>query len=728
MKSILSIIGQDFRSARNSVMTAVVIFGLTIVPLLFSSFNVLASWDPFSNTDELKIAVASTDEGYESDLLKLRVNLGDQVLSKLSTNDQIDWVITSEDDAIEGTESGEYYASIVLPPTFSADLLTFYVEGTDATKLALYTNEKKNALSTKITSQGADGVIDQINSTFTQTVSNVGFGLLTSLEDFLESDDVKDTIDRIESRIGDTASRLHSGAQTARAFNGLIDSSLPLVEGAGNIVNAAGEQLDDPTTDIGSGSSATENLSSTLRDTAASLGTGLRATSESYETVGNRIDELLGSADTTSTSAAQTYDTLALRVQQQADALRNLRTTLDQGIGAQLPDQARPGYDRVMTRLNSAVDKSQNLHDDFAQSARDIRSSNASAQDVRQGTTAAIAEAKNAVNDAATSYQENLRPQLTDLGSSLQTLGDDVTSVKEGLGRVGSSIADSPGSLSGSLGRASETTRALADRLDLRADQLTDLQGEVRMAGETGDLSRISDLIGSDPEALAAEIASPVAVDRQAVYPVASFGAGMAPLYTVLALWIGALLAAVMLNTGIAPGTIPARGYTRSQAYLGKFGLFASIGFAQSTLAVLGLLVFVEIGAVHPFYLFICGWTTSLVFMATTYTLVLTFGSVGKALSVLILVFQVSGAGGSYPLQLLPSWAENLSPWLPATHAINAMRAAIADIYRADMWIELGLLCLFVVPILFLGLTLRRVFEGNTQKMSEAIESTKVMS
>ena len=114
--------------------------------------------------------------------------------------------------------------------------------------------------------------------------------------------------------------------------------------------------------------------------------------------------------------------------------------------------------------------------------------------------------------------------------------------------------------------------------------------------------------------------------------------------------------------------------------------------------------------------------------MATTYTLVLTFGSVGKALSVLILVLQVSGAGGSYPLQLLPSWAENLSPWLPATHAINAMRAAIAGIYRADMWIELGLLCLFVVPILFLGLALRRLFEGNTQKMSEAIESTKVMS
>ena len=64
----------------------------------------------------------------------------------------------------------------------------------------------------------------------------------------------------------------------------------------------------------------------------------------------------------------------------------------------------------------------------------------------------------------------------------------------------------------------------------------------------------------------------------------------------------------------------------------------------------------------------------------------------------------------------------------PPLRQARADGAAIAGIYRADMWIELGLLCLFVVPILFLGLALRRLFEGNTQKMSEAIESTKVMS
>ena len=173
MKNILTILRDDLHAIRTNVMTAVIIFGLAIIPLLFTSFNVLASWDPFANTNQLKIAVASEDEGHESDLASLKLNLGDEVLSQLSRNHEIDWVITDSADAVEGTKSGEYYAGIVLPKDFSADLLTFYVEGTEPSKLNLYTNEKKNALSTIITQKSADGVIQKINESFTRVVSNL---------------------------------------------------------------------------------------------------------------------------------------------------------------------------------------------------------------------------------------------------------------------------------------------------------------------------------------------------------------------------------------------------------------------------------------------------------------------------------------------------------------------------------------------------------------------------
>lgn len=168
----------------------------------------------------------------------------------------------------------------------------------------------------------------------------------------------------------------------------------------------------------------------------------------------------------------------------------------------------------------------------------------------------------------------------------------------------------------------------------------------------------------------------------------------MTPLYLTLALWIGAVLTSVLLRTGVpekkrdgkssgeaedtadgeaggeadvkadsdadsdtevnatAPGQNDASDevteYTRSQAFFGRFAIFACIGLAQSTLAVLGLIFFVQIDAAHPILLLVCGWVTSLVFMLIVYTLVLSFGSAGKAISVLLLVFQVSGAGGAY--------------------------------------------------------------------------------
>ncbi|WP_420098396.1 YhgE/Pip family protein [Corynebacterium sp.] len=773
MKKAMNILRSDLRGVKNNVMTAVVVFSLVVIPLLFSTFNVLASWNPFGNTDQLKIAVASADEGHESDLASLRINLGDQVLSQLSRNDQIDWVVTGEDKAIEGTKAGDYYAAIVLPPSFSTDMLTFYVEGTEPSKLELYTNEKKNALSTVITTQGADGMISEINETFTRTLSSVGLGLVSSLDDYLEQDDTQAAIQRIESRVENVSTRLHSGAQSVRSLTGLVDSSIPLVQGADSIISAAGDQFDDPSTSIGGGSGAATDLDSTLRNATDSLETALQATGDSYGAVSDRLGELFDSANATSDSTASTFNTLANRVQQQVDFFQSLRDNLESNVSGALPDVAQPGYERVLARLDAAIDRSTDLQNSFAQTAEDISSGNGSAQSSRQESQDAISQARAAVNDAVTSYREDLKPQLSELGTTLDSLGNNISSVREDLSDIRSSTSDSPGSVQDALSRTRDATAGIADKLDEHAERFSDLQDALSTAGDTGDFSRLAEVVGSDPEALASQLAAPIDVKREPVFPVASFGVGMTPLYLTLALWIGAVLTSVLVRTGVpekkrdgknsekagdtadgaadgeADLAAPASGqndasdnsdasgasgasdevteYTRTQAYFGRFAIFACIGLAQSTLAVLGLIFFVQIEAAHPLLLLVCGWVTSLVFMLIVYTLVLSFGSAGKAISVLLLVFQVSGAGGAYPLPLLPGWFQNISPWLPATHAIDAMRAAIAGVYQGDLWIELGLLLLFAVPMLILGLVLRGLLDGYNRKTTEAIESTKIM-
>ena len=96
MKNIWAIFKGDVNRIRKNVIAMIVIFGVTVVPCLYAWFNIAASWNPYENTGELKVAVASVDEGYEGDLISVNLNLGDQIISTLHENTQLNWVFTSK--------------------------------------------------------------------------------------------------------------------------------------------------------------------------------------------------------------------------------------------------------------------------------------------------------------------------------------------------------------------------------------------------------------------------------------------------------------------------------------------------------------------------------------------------------------------------------------------------------------------------------------------------------
>ena len=170
-------------------MSIIITLGLVLVPSLFAWYNIIACWNVFDNTGNLTVAVANTDEGYQSDLIPLRINIGDQVVSALRANDQIDWQFTDENDAIDGAKSGRYYAAVVIPKSFSRDMLTFYTGDAGHADIVYYANEKKSAIAPKITDQGADSVSYQVNAVFAQTLSEVSLSLAESLSSFADEDD-----------------------------------------------------------------------------------------------------------------------------------------------------------------------------------------------------------------------------------------------------------------------------------------------------------------------------------------------------------------------------------------------------------------------------------------------------------------------------------------------------------------------------------------------------------
>ena len=728
MRNILDLTRRDVRHATRNVMASIVLFGLVIIPSLFTWFNVIASWDPFANTSNLKVAVASTDTGYESDLMPIRINVGDQVLSKLRANDDLDWVITSKEDAIDGTKSGAYYAAIVLPPSFSTDMMTFYADGAERTSIDYFTNQKKNALAPKITDQGAEGVSSQISEAFTVTLGDVALGLITSVSDYLGDADTQAALTRIEARVGSIGTQLRSGARTADTLTTLLDSSIPLVQGAEALTTTAGSAFSDTSHAVGGGVAAADDLKSALHGATEALSNALAATAGSYDVVGTRVDELLANADQTSASQAQLLTTLADSVQQQIDQTTALRTKLETEVGPGLPESGQAALSRVLAKLDDSIAKQESVRDRLTQSAQDIVDGNASAQQSREAIAASIAEAKAAVTEAQGAYTDGLKPQLDRLAATLATIGTDVDSIRADLAAAKERLSGSGGSVISGLDTAREATQKLSKSLTDAADKFSDLQGVLAKAADTGDLSELSEIIGSDPSVLATSLAEPIRVDRTAVFPVTSFGVGMAPLYTVLALWVGALLMTVTIRVDVNQQTLPDRPeLTPTQKYLGRYGIFALVGLAQSTLLTLGLILFVQIQPAHPLLLVLAGWVISLVFTLIIYTFVVAFGNAGKALAVLLLVIQISGSGGAYPLQLLPAWFQNISPFLPATYAIEALRAAVAGMYAADFWIALGTLALFVLPALLLGIVLRRPMISFNRGLSEALESTKLM-
>ena len=244
----------------------------------------------------------------------------------------------------------------------------------------------------------------------------------------------------------------------------------------------------------------------------------------------------------------------------------------------------------------------------------------------------------------------------------------------------------------------------------------------------SGDLDRVRELIGSDPAALADALAAPVALDRQAVYHIKNYGSAMAPFYTTLSIWVAGIVLAAMLKANVDEADVKALGNPRlHELYLGRYAFFALLAFAQATLVCAGDLLFFGIQCEHPFQFMLVGWLAGFVFSNTIYTLTVSFGDIGKAIAVVLLVMQVAGSGGTFPIEMTADFFQAVYPFLPFTHAINAMHAAMAGAYGMEFWIELGTLSLYLIPSLALGLVFRRPVIRANRWIIEKLEETKLM-
>ena len=728
MSKVFRLFAGDVRRMFSNIVSIIIVIGLTAIPAVFTWFNVAASWDPFSATGNLKFAVASEDEGYTSDLMPMKITVGDTVLSALRANSQLDWTFTSVDQAIDGTKSGEYYAAVVIPKDFSRNMMTFFTDDAQHATIVYYQNDKKNALAPKVTGQGADEVSAQVNQIFAQTIGNVALSLAKGLVTQLSQPEAQQRLTAFNANVASIADDLDSLSSTIDAYDGLLDASGTLLTSSTSLLAQASGAATGITEGADSAKSSAGDVAGALSGTAGTLSKALDSSAQSFGAVGTSIDQLYQNAGKQADDTATAIRNQASNVDAQIKEYQALRASLATLIG-KLDPAAQTAAQPLLDKLDLSVERLEALRDGLNAGADAVASGKATADQSRQDVKDLADRAVQSVNDLKTTYADSLKPQLDDLAATVTDAAGKLAGTSGNLGSAMADLTDAAGSASTAVTDMRTTLGDVKTKLSDASKAMRDFSDKLGTALSSGDMTQVKDLLsGADPEALATTLSSPVQLNRRPVFPVANFGSAMAPFYSVLSLWVGALLTAITLKPTVSRKVRRELGEpSAGQMYLGHFGIFGLIGFLQSTFLNGGSLLFMHVQSVHPWAYMLSGWVTSLTFMLIVYTLLASFGNVGKALGVILLIVQVSGANGAYPLQVLPALFQRVSPFLPATHAIRAFRSSIAGIYQGDLWQALGALLLFIPPMLLLGLVLRKpLIRFNTWYVAK-VESTKLL-
>lgn len=689
MREMLRIFRDDLRRMGSNTITLLVVIGLVVIPSLFSWYNLLACWDVFENTGHLKVAVANDDEGYQSDLVPLKVQMGDQVVSTLRANDQMDWVFCDSAEAIDGARSGRYYAAVVIPESFSRDMMSVFSASAEQAPLVYYTNEKVNAIAPKMTDIGAGTISAQVNTVFEQTLSEIALNVASSLLDYADRADADGRLGTLTRHIAETGGQLQQGAQVLDAYREVLQTAEALVADGSSLLDQVQQQSSQAEGSYDRARQTAEEALDACGEASRKLGSALADAGEDAQETRKALDDVYDDGHEVAQSAMGVLDSLAKMLE-----------------GNGLPDAA--------AEVRAARDRVQSADSEMAAE--------------RAGALGDIDAAAGNLSAAEDDYRTEVEPQM-------QALMDAMADARDAVGRTADALAPVAGSLSGAgdglrtkLQDGSATLGDTAGKLKASGEELEGLADRMAGALASGDRDELRSIIGSDPREFAESIAAPIALERIAIYPVSNFGSAMAPLYTTLALWIGALLIMVALRPQPCPEALRELGGPGlRRVFFGRFLTVGLISLLQSTVLALGNLLFIGVQAQHPWLYLVCFWVAGLVFAFIIYTLVALFANLGKALGVILLVVQISGGGGSYPLALLPQPVQEVSPFLPITHAVEAMRAAMFGVYANDFWTSIGALLMFTVPLLVLVMALIGPLKRFVPRFVERIEASKVM-
>ena len=735
MKNIWKIFTGDLKKLVKQPFALVIIIGLCVIPSLYAWFNIFANWDPYANTGGIPVAVVSLDKDYTRKDGSV-VNMGESVLESLHSNTSVKWVfLDTEEEAQEGVEAGKYYAAIVITDKFTYSMYNVFSDDFENPSLIYYQNQKSNAIATKITDTVAGTLQNTINETFIKVAATTIFEEGNSVSDQMQGDSYVEEFCADLEELNDNLKEYSAMIDTFRAGNDRLEAAITHVNYEIPVMQ---KKLDATTASLNQSSQNLSSTRDTLSNFSTNVDTSMSTIQTSLEDMKKILDQSKLADDTaqmtkdlnkvardTNTLNGQVNNLLAALIEQRVQgSVSGGDASTGSGSGntaaTDAAIEALKAMQKELDMMNTVIGSVLESTDEQAAEKAKVNVNNA-----MNNLKNVIDSCENSVSNMQGIYKNNLVPQmqkvLTNMSDSLNqvtTLVNTLSNTVQNIGVVMEGVGDAVDGTSESLGQIQSVVDGISQKL-------TDLTEQLEGASEEEMMDILVRFLGGDPDSLGAYFASPVTMETIAMYPVATYGSAMTPFYSTLAIWVGSTILVALVKVKASPKNL--KNVQSYQLYFGRYLLFLLLAQIQAAIIVAGDLWLLKVNIVEPGLFFLAASFTATAFSLLIYSLTLAFGDVGKAVCVIVMVLQIAGSSGTFPIELLPDIYQKIYIFFPFPYAITAMREALAGMYGTAYMAALAKLILFMLEGLLIGLVIRIPFVKLNHFVEERMEDTELM-
>ena len=700
MKRAFEIFRRDVNRLSHNMVAMIVTIGVCLIPSLYAWFNIAANYDPYANTGNIKIAVANADKGTENELIG-ELNVGEEIVQNLKKNDSLGWKFTDEKKAVQGVKSGKYYAAIVIPEDFSSSFVSILSGDMKQPQFEYYLNEKKNAIAPKVTGTGASTIQEQVNEEFIAAAAGSVSKILGQTAEQMGTQ-----VDTVQESL---IAKMQTAEENLEEYQVVLENLNKTIDGSDDLINGTQETLDALKSAVASGAKSMNNgtdILASVRNSVGALSAGLSdgltqgadALSGISSAVGTDLGKLNEKVQNVNEKIGNTITSMQDLISKNEEILTVLRELDNQVPGNPLSE--------IIEKLETENQRHKEILKNLQTGNNSIGNAvNTSVQGLNQ-IASVIQDGQKNLQTSRASFEKNVLPSLNQSLDSFAQLSGKVSGVLAGVEPSAEQLKNVTGDLKQTLSdtkTAMESTKEALDDVQKKLNTaITDLG-----ALQSSDIYlSLKELTKKDTGEVAEFMYSPVQLETKSFYRVENYGSAMAPFYTNLAIWVGGIVLIAIFKMEVDKDE-KIKSFTVTQGYFGRWILYITTGLIQALIICLGDIYLLKIQCKNPAAFVFAGLFASFVYVNLIYALSITFKHIGKALSVILVILQIPGSAGTYPIEMTPAFFQFVHPLLPFTYGINAMREAIAGIYGMHYWKNILCLAVFLPIALGIGLLLR---------------------